>query len=215
VLHNVWVTNTSIAMGMTLAHAAGMGLLSPWPSVVRGKLPAWHDCSSLLFGVTAHTLSFSSLLSPLVCPPLAPSSASAFSLLLPSLLAVRTLSVIVIVLAVLVVHVFVSLDAVLVVTFTAVVVAVFVLGAAFAVVAFVLVVVGLMVMLVAGLTLSWVGLNNCVVKTCRSRSQTVWEIFSWLVAKIGSRQPRRAKTEVATDWDDSGRWRRVSENGGR
>jgi len=35
--------------------------------------------------------------------------------------------------------------------------AVFVLGAAFAVVAFALVVVGLMVMLVAGLTLSWVG----------------------------------------------------------
>ena len=214
-LQNVWVANTSIAMGMTLARAAGVGLLSPWPSVVRGKSPAWHDCSSSLFGVVAHTLSFSSLLSPLVCPPLALSSPSAFSLLLPSLLAVRTLSVIVIVLAVLVVHVFVSLDMVLVVTFTAVVVAVFVLGAAFAVVAFALVVVGLMVMLVAGLTLSWVGLNNCVVETCRSRSQTVWEIFSQLVAKIGSRQPRRAKTEVATDWDDSKRWRRVSENGGR
>src|SRR5882762_3780281 len=198
---------------MTLARAAGMGLLSPWPSVVWGKLPAWHDCSSSLFGVAAHTLSFSSLLSPLVCPPLEPSSPSAFSLLLPSLLAVCTLSVIVIVLAALVVHVFVSLDAVLVVT--AVVVAVFVSGAVFAVVAFALVVVGLMVMLVAGLTLSWVGLNNCVVETCRSRSQTIWEIFSRLVAKIGSRQPRHAKTEVATDWDDSRRWRRVSENGGR
>jgi hypothetical protein len=154
VLQNVRVANVSIATGMTLACAAGMGLLSPWPSVVRGKSPAWHDCSSSLFGAAAHALSFSSLLSPLVCPPFAPSSPSAFSLLLPSLLAVRMLSVIVVVLTVLVVCVFVSLDAVLVVTFTAVVVAVFVLGAAFAVVAFALVVVRLVVMLVAGLTLS-------------------------------------------------------------
>jgi hypothetical protein len=115
------------------------------------------------------------------------------------------LSMIVVVLTVLVVRVFVSLDAVLVVTFTAVVVAVLILGAAFAVVAFALVVVGLVVMLVAGLTLSWVGLNSCVVETCRSRSQTVWQIFSWLVAKNGSRQPRRTKTEVATDWDDGRR----------
>ena len=204
-LQNVQAANASIVAGMTLACTAGMGLLCPWLSVVRGKSPAWRDCSLSLFGVAAHTLSLSSLLPPLVCPPFVPSSPSAFSLLLPSLLAVRMLGVIVVVLTVLVARVFVSLDAMLVVTFTAVVVAVFILGAAFAVVAFALVAVGLVVMLVAGLTLSWVGLNSCMVETCHSRSQTIWQIFSWLVTKNSSRQPRHTKTEVATDWDDSRR----------
>jgi hypothetical protein len=71
------------------------------------------------------------------------------------------------------------------------------------------------VILVVGLTLSWVGVDRCADGVCCSRSLTVRESFSHLVAKIGSRQPRRAKTEVATDWDDSRRWWRVLENGGR
>ena len=61
-------------------------------------------------------------------------------------------------------------------------------------------------MLVAGLTLSWVGEDGCLVGTCHSRSLTIRENFSHLVAKIGSRQPRRANTEVATDWDSSRWW---------
>jgi len=107
VLQNVWVANTSNRDGDDVARVAEMGLLSPWPSVVWGKLPAGMTVCRRVWGRGAHPL-VSSLLSPLSVLPLAPSSPSAFSLLLPSLLAVRTLSVIVIVLAVLVIHVFVS-----------------------------------------------------------------------------------------------------------